>query len=322
MMTSKERVRRTVDFEYPDKVPLLYFNKDKERSDIVLLPYGKAASFHHPDPEATEWGYVWERIDGTMGQPKSHPLTDWSLFDSYVPPDPKAPGRFDELPALIAKNTDRYLIGDLAITGFNIVTFIRGFENTMEDLYLERENLDRLLDMVFGFEAGIIDGYLAHGVDAIYFGDDFGSQQTLLMSPTMWREVFKPRYAAQFARVHAAGKHVYFHCCGAIADIIPDLIEIGADILNLNQPDIFGLDTLAAFHGKVCFNCPVDHQTVAIHGDRQEIRAYVKNLNESLGGPEGGFIGYIEEYSSIGMSAENYASIKEAFEDLKEGRPL
>jgi hypothetical protein len=70
----------------------------------------------------------------------------------------------------------------------------------------------------------------------------------------------------------------------------------------------------------VCFNCPVDHQTVAIHGTRDEIRAYVKCLHESLGSPEGGYIGYIEEYSSVGMSRENYEAIKEAFEDLKARR--
>jgi hypothetical protein len=319
-MKSKERVRRAVDFAHPDRVPLLYFNEDKEKSDVVLIPYGKAAGFQDPNPEVTEWGYVWEKIDGTMGQPRSHPLTDWSLLDAFVPPDAAAPGRFDDVPAFMEANRDRYLVGDLVITGFNIATFVRGFENTMEDLYLEPENLGRLLDMVFDFEAGIVDRFLALGVDAIYYGDDFGSQQGLLMSPALWREVVKPRYAKAFAQVHAAGKHVYFHCCGAIASILPDLIEIGADILNLNQPDIFGIDALAAYKGQVCFNCPVDHQTVAIHGTRDEIRAYVKRLHEGLGGPEGGFFGYIEEYSSIGMSRENYEAIKEAFEDLKARR--
>ena len=124
-MTSKERVCRTIDFASPDRVPLLYFNKDKELSDVVLLPFGKADSFHDPDPEVTEWGYVWEKIDGTMGQPKDHPLKSWDDFDAFVPPDPDAPGRFEALPALIGKNRDKYLIGDLVITGFNIVTFIR-----------------------------------------------------------------------------------------------------------------------------------------------------------------------------------------------------
>jgi uroporphyrinogen decarboxylase len=255
-----------------------------------------------------------------MGQPKDHPLKSWDDLDAFRPPDPDAPGRFEALPALIAQNRDKYLIGDLVITGFNIVTFLRGFENTMEDMVLEPEYFARLLDMVFAYESRIADHFLAHGVDAIYYGDDFGSQQNLLMSPALWRQFIRPRYEKQFARVHAAGKHVYFHCCGQISEILPDLIAIGADVLNLNQPDIFGIDALAGYKGQVCFNCPVDHQTVAIRGTRDEIRAYVKRLYERLGGPEGGFFGYIEEYSSIGMSAANYAAIQEAFEDLKAGR--
>jgi hypothetical protein len=114
---------------------------------------------------------------------------------------------------------------------------------------------------------------------------------------------------------------VYFHCCGQIYDIIPDLIEIGVDILNLNQPDLFGVEKLGRdFGGKVCFNCPVDHQTVAIHGSRGEIFDYVRRLNDHLGRFNGGFIGYIEEYGSIGMSGENFESIIEAFEELKKGR--
>jgi uroporphyrinogen-III decarboxylase len=319
-MNSKERVRRAIEFTGPDRVPLLYFNKDKDLSDIVLLPFGRAATFHDPNPDVTEWGYAWEKIDGTMGQPKEHPIKSWEDFDRFVPPDPDAPGRFDHLPTLIGREKDRYLIGDLVITGFTVATFLRGFENTMEDMLLEPENFERLLDMVFEYESRIADQFVAHGVDAIYFGDDFGSQQSLMMSPELWRKYIKPRYQRQFERVHAAGKHVYFHCCGQISEILPDLVEIGCDVLNLNQPDIFGMEALSKYKGRVCFNCPVDHQTVAIHGTRDEIRAYVKCLHESLGSPEGGYIGYIEEYSSVGMSASNYEAIKEAFEDLKARR--
>jgi hypothetical protein len=111
--------------------------------------------------------------------------------------------------------------------------------------------------------------------------------------------------------------HVYFHCCGYIYDIIPDLIEIGVDILNLNQPELLGIENLARnFGGKVCFNCPVDHQTVAIHGSDAEIRAYVERLYRQLGCFAGGYIGYIEEYSSVGMSRANFESIVDAFENL------
>jgi uroporphyrinogen decarboxylase len=221
------------------------------------------------------------------------------------------------LKEIIEKNPDRYILGGLGITGFNMVTFIRGFENSMEDLYLERENIERLLDMVLEFETRVAENLCLNGVDCISFADDWGTQNSLMISPVLWREIFKPRLKKQFDLVHSYGKHVYFHSCGYIYDIIPDLIEIGADILNLNQPDIFGIERLGRdFGGKVCFNCPVDHQTVAIKGTREEIFDYVRRLNASLGCFSGGFIGYIEEYHCVGMSDENYRSIIEAFESL------
>lgn len=161
--------------------------------------------------------------------------------------------------------------------------------------------------------------FAALGFDAIIFGDDWGSQNSLLISPELWREIFKPRYKKQFELVKSFGMDVWFHSCGNIMSIIPDFIEIGVDVLNLNQPDIFGIDELAVkFGGKVCFNCPVDHQTVGIFGNKDEIFNYVRKLGSTLGNFNGGLIGNIEEYSSIGMSNENYNYIVEAFTSLRE----
>ncbi len=250
-----------------------------------------------------------------MGQPKEPPLKTWEDFASYKAPDPDDESRYRNLKAQMEEYKDCYLIGGLGITGFNIVTFIRGFEETLEDLYTEREQIEKLTDLVMDFECGVIRNYAKLGFDAIYFGDDWGTQNSLMISPTMWREIFKPRYQRQFKLAHDLGMSVYFHCCGYIWDIIPDLIEIGVDILNLNQPDIFGVEVLGeAFAGKVCLNCPVDHQTLAVQGTKDEIFDYVRRLKKHLGQNGGGFIGYIEEYSSIGMSPENYQYISEAFE--------
>jgi uroporphyrinogen decarboxylase len=316
-MKRKEVVKRAVEMMNPPRVPILFFNKDTEKSDIKLVGYETAADFPYKGTNISEWGFEWQRLDDTMGQPKNHPIRTWRDFETYIPPDPDAPGRFEHLPDEIARNKDRYILASLGITGFNMVTFIRGFENTLEDLYLDRENIEKLIDMVFSFEKGIIRHYGRCEIDGISFGDDWGTQNSLMISPSLWRRIFKPRYKEQFELVHSYGKHVYFHCCGNIMEIIPDLIEIGVDILNLNQPDLFGVERLGReFGGKICFNCPVDHQTVAIRGTRDEIFDYVRRLNHHLGRFQGGFIGYIEEYHSVGMSDENYAWIVEAFEAL------
>ncbi|NMA95106.1 MAG: hypothetical protein GX974_03610 [Clostridiales bacterium] len=153
--------------------------------------------------------------------------------------------------------------------------------------------------MIFSFEKGIIKNYgRFEQIDAIWFSDDRGTQNSLMISPQLWRDVCKNRYKDQFDLAHSLGKQVYFHSCGYIYDIIP-LEKLGKE-----------------FVGKVCFNCLVDHKTVATKGSRDEIFDYVKKLNDHLGYFNGEYIGYIEVYHSIGMSEDNYSYIVEAFEKL------
>ncbi len=318
-MTSKQRVRAAIAFQDPDCLPILYLNRDQRRSDILSAGYAAAASFKPEVPNQSEWGYVWHRYDETMGQPKQPPLEkSWDLLHSWRAPDPFAHGRMDPLQKMVAVNPDRYIMGSLGITGFNQVMFIRGFENVMADFYLEPDNLNRLIQRVIDFECEMIRQMCACGVDAIAFGDDWGTQANLMVNPDLFRGFFKPHLQRQFALVKSYGCQVYFHSCGQVYEILDDLVEIGVDILNLNQPDIFPLARLSeGFRGRVCLNCPIDHQTVALSGNEAEIRAYAARLLRELGTEHGGYIAYIEDYHSIGMSEANYQSICKAFEEIK-----
>jgi uroporphyrinogen decarboxylase len=321
-MLPKEIVQRAIERRDPPRLPINYCNRDWEFSDTFPLGMRPAAGFDPSEAGMTEWGYVWHRLDETMGQPKVHPLSDWGRMQDYVPPDPYAPGRLEHLSEVTAAREDRFLKFGMGITGFNIVTFLRGFEDFLMDLYLDRARVGRLLDLVWDFENGIIEQMAVYPADAIAFGDDWGTQKGLMIAPTLWREVFKPRYVDQFARVHRQGKKVWFHTCGDVHAIIGDLIEAGVDVLELLQPDIFGVERLAAeFGGQVCFCCAVDHQQRAISGTREEIRAYARLLVEQLGAYHGGFIAYIEDYASLGMSEQNYQWIREAFHSLS-GTPM
>lgn len=319
-MESKEIVKRAVSRQNPPRVPLYFTNAHQERSDLITFGYNTAATFQPNIPGQTEWGFSWHSLNETMGQVENCPLQkSWDLFADYKAPDPNLPERFRDVDQYIEKYKDKYIIGGLGITGFNMATFIRGFENFLEDLYIEPEKACQLLDMVFGFEEEIIRQFCQHDIDAVSFYDDWGTQQALMINPQMWREEFKPRYKKQFDIIHNNGKQVFFHCCGQIIDIIPDLIEIGADILNLNQPELFGIEEMGRrFGGKVCFNCPVDHQTVALTGSREEIFDYVHRLNKCLGSCQGGFIGNLEEYHICGMTEERYKDIEDAFESLNQ----
>ncbi len=316
-MTRKEIVLRAIERTGPPRMPINYCNRDFEWSDTLGCGWAPAADFIPPEPGATEWGYAWHALDQTMGQPRTHPLGNWDNIAGYVPPDPFAPGRFDGVAEFCAANSDRFLKFGIGISGFNQATFLRGFEALLMDLYADREKADRVLDMVFSFENGLIAQAVKFPVDAVAFGDDWGTQECLMIPLELWREVFRPRYAEQFRMIHDAGKKVWFHSCGQVFSIIGDLIEIGADVIELLQPDIFGVERLAAeFGGRVCFCCSVDHQRRAISGGRDEIFAYAKRLRDTLGVFNGGYIAYIEDYASLGMGGQNYQWIRQAFHGL------
>jgi len=316
-VTRKDIVLRAIERRDPPRLPITYCNRDFDCSDCIGVGYAPAAGFTPAEPGMTEWGFVWEVLDKTMGQPKIHPLSNPEAITSYAPPAPYAAGRFDRLDTQIAQWPDRFIRFGLGISGFNQATFLRGYENLLTDLYTDRARAGRVIDFVFDFENQIIEQALRYPVDCVAFGDDWGTQKGLMVSLELWREVFRPRYAAQFDSIRKAGKKVWFHSCGDVSAIIGDLIDIGVDVIELLQPDLLGVEWLAReFGGKVCFCCSIDHQRRAISGTREEIFAYARFLRDTLGVFHGGFIAYVEDYASLGMSERNYQWIREAFHSL------
>jgi uroporphyrinogen decarboxylase len=141
-----------------------------------------------------------------------------------------------------------------------------------------------------------------------------------MISPELWRQLFKPGYQRQFTLAHELGLHVWYHCCGDFTPIAADFHEIGADVLNISQPNVVDVPAVSArLRGRQCFLLPISYQTVSITGTVDEIYAEAERLHTLLGTPHGGFIGYVEEYSCMGMSARNYRACAEAFRRLGAG---
>lgn len=317
-MNSRERVKRAIHFGGPDRTPVWLFNRDVERGDVILYDFrmgdGNAGDGYHGS-KTSEWGYTWQRLDdGTMGQPLEPIIPELDLVDSYRVPELNADKRLAGLAAYKAATEGCYRLPVLIITGFTTYTFLRGFENAMVDLLTEPEKSAVLLDKIFGFEKQLITLAAEAGFDGFHFGDDWGTQDNTIISLDLWREVFKPRYRDQFEHAHRLGLDVWFHSCGNVADLVPDFHEIGVDVMNLSQPNVMNLEPIAKkFRGKQCFMVPVSYQTTGISGTPEEIISQTRRLEEMFGTDEGGFIGYIEEYSCMGMSEENYQAHCKAF---------
>jgi len=149
--------------------------------------------------------------------------------------------------------------------------------------------------------------------DAVTFSDDWGAQDRLMVNPSFWREFFKPRYKEMFKIVHDHGAYVYFHSDGYILDIIPDLAEIGVDILN-PQFSCFRLEELAeTVHDKICIASDIDRQYILPKGSPEEVEAYVKNVIELFSHDgRGGLICRGE--INIDVPLENVEAMYKAFE--------
>jgi len=304
-----------MSFQNPSYVPIYYFNQDQNQSDLVAFEVQR--HFIGEGKDKSEWGFTWNRMDETMGQPLTNLIDEPAQLIDFKVPDPADPDRFAGIEPFNQLYGDRFRMASLALSGFTTMSFLRGFSNLMLDLVESPEFVEALADKVFGFEEQLIKRLPAYHFDAVAFFDDWGTQKGMIISPAAWRRFFKPRYIQQFALAHRLGLKVYFHCCGYYPQIIPDLIEIGVDMLNISQPNLYNIPELGQkYGGKVCFVCPVSYQTTSISGTREDIFQAVQGLIDSFGGFHGGLIGYVEEYHSIGMSAENYQSCVEAFKTL------
>jgi len=177
--------------------------------------------------------------------------------------------------------------GNQVESGFSI----RGMENYLCDIYLDKKGVNRMLDILMEDYMGkikkIIEG-VGKYIDILMFADDMGGQDGPLISPEIYREMFKPRHKLMWNYVHDRSDcKVFFHCCGSIMELIPDLIEAGIDILNPVQTTAknmeperlkkeFGKDII--FQGGCC-----NTSEVLARGSVREVEEDVKKRISILG---------------------------------------
>ena len=322
-VTRKQRVQAAIEFNTPDQVPVVFWNRDQTEGDVMLyhLSLGEPGdgSVNAWDWSTNEWGYRLEKLgDGTMGHPVEPFYHELPSPDQIRIPDLRETQRTSALPDFFELCEDRYRLASLDLSGFTVYTLLRGFENAMQDFLLEPDRFAALFDRILDFECDLMALAARHGFDGIHLADDWGTQSGMMISPTMWRRLFKPRFARQFATARQLGLHVWYHCCGEFLAIMEDFHEIGVDVLNISQPNVNDISEVGQrLRGRQCFLMPISYQTVSIQGTPEDIHAEAKRLYDLLAVPEGGFIGYVEEYSVMGMSMGNYRACGEAFRRLK-----
>jgi uroporphyrinogen-III decarboxylase len=240
-----------------------------------------------------EWGNQWHRIVGMSagGEIREPVLKNWKDLQSLRLPDYANPARYEKAANAFAAHPDKYHLGSLPGFPFAIMRYMRKMEIFLADVLLHRDEVEELQRRVVALLKEVIRNMARAGADAVFFCEDWGTQERLLVSPRLWRDLFKPGFAALIGEAKANGIGVWMHSCGCVYDIMGDLIEVGMQVLQFDQPSLAGIERLGReFGGEVAFWCPVDIQRTLQTGDRDQIRAEARLLIEKLGGYRGGFI--------------------------------
>ncbi len=248
-------------------------------------------------PYTDPWGCVWEtRVTGMVGTVTRRPLSRWDDLAGLRPPDPETsdgllPLDWKELAAgaAAARAAGRLVCFWLA-HGHTFLRLqdLRGFENLLLDMADEEPRLPALIRMVEGFNAALVDRFLALGPDMIGIPEDLGSQSGPLVSPSCFRSYIKPSYLRLTRPIKEAGVLVHEHSDGRILDLVDDLIEAGGDVLNL-QDLVNGIDDIRrAVKGRVAIDLDIDRQEITVKGTPRDVDDHVRECVEKLGSPEGG----------------------------------
>lgn len=272
-----------------------------------------------PIDEAHEldgYGGIW-RVDRAEWHLEKPPLTRPS-FEGYEFPAPEKffrPDWKEEAKKVCAENRDSFLVGNLGWGLFERSWNLRGFENLLAD-FIEapdfvEEALDRLTELYLAFVEYTAD----LPIDGILFGDDWGHQQGVIVGPKRWRQFLKPRWAKVYAAVHAHGKIVMHHSCGSVAEIMPDIIEIGMDVLESVQPEAAGMNPYELkkrWGDHITFWGGLGSQSTIAFGTPEQIRAEVRRLRAEMG-RGGGYILAPAKPLQPGTPTENAVAVFEAF---------
>ena len=334
-MNSRERYIRALTFQGPDRVPVYHATLAgglrvhgraleelyaRYPSDVLKAPRSKSniskttLAFHDNARGGgtvgkvtyDDWGcgWLWSTADH-MGQAVEHPLANWAAFDDYRPPDPMVGEEGVAFVEEVVRQDDhQHFVFVDAGELFQLMWFLRGFENALMDLIDEPPELYALRDLITDWNIKRIERWLESGVvDGFTHRDDWGTQTTLMTRPETWRRVFKPAYKRIVDAIHSGGNaFASFHTDGCTQEIIPDLIEMGWDEIN-PQVHLMDIEKLGRqIGGKVCVRADTDRQWTLPHGQPEDVRTLVERIFNAFGRFNGGYVGWGEVASDVPLA--------------------
>lgn len=341
-ITQKERVIAQINHKETDKVPYhLMFDPGSNIEERLDVYYGSNswrnsvdnAIYQLPLPSlginldlgletfTDEYGSVWR----TDLRPFSllQPVLTEPSFAGYQ--FPAVDDLFDEnwtesMLGIIEEQKDKFIVAAYGFGLFERSWVLRGFENVLMDVVINIDFYEELLDRLVEHQMEILERLLILPVDGIWFFDDWGFQQGVLVGAERWRKLFKHRYERLYSRTHEMGKYVLTHCCGGIDKILPDVIEIGLDVYQSVQPEAKNnnpYDLKQKYGNNITFWGGLGSQKMIPFGTPSEIKEEVGRLCSEMSIGGGYILGPAKEIQPE-TPIENIAAVVEAFIEQSE----
>ncbi|MBC7217819.1 MAG: hypothetical protein H5U36_06715 [Candidatus Caldatribacterium sp.] len=329
-MDSRTRVYKALKHNEPDRIPLDFEAREevvqgligilglRNREDLLsyfgidfrqggLLPGGeflRRGAFFHPRRKwvievspgiyEDEFGIRYRTDDkGRYFGFIAHPLARDEDLSRFSFPDFEEEERYDALKKVVALFKSRFFIqGEATSTLFELAWQISGYEHFLYKLYRDPAWAEKLLDEILALRLVQCTRYVEIGVDIVYLGDDFGMQDRMMVSPELWRKYFKPRMRTLIETCKKANPSVFiqYHSDGYIEPIIPDLIEIGVDILNPVQPECMDVEKIKRCYGKVLtLHGTISVQSLLPFSSREQLKEELTRI-VTICAPGGGYI--------------------------------
>lgn len=242
-----------------------------------------------------EWGIEWIKID-EFNQIKTSPLKDASREEilAYQYPYDKTKKLLNLMKPLLKHKEDYFIGCDISPSLFEMIWRLRGMEESIYDIVLDRGLFQIMINQAADFNLHLAKKAVQEfELDWLWSGDDVAGKENLIMSPEDWREIIKPRLKEIFDVGKTNGLWMAHHCCGALRSIIPDLIEMGLDILNPIQCDCVGMNPAELkkdFGSDLAFVGGVDTIELLPNATSDIVFNETKKLIETMTADGGGYI--------------------------------
>jgi uroporphyrinogen decarboxylase len=220
----------------------------------------------------------------------SPPLEHAETPDAYTFPAPDLPERYAHLRQQVQRYKDRFMIQIETGNIFREAWELRGFEQFLMDMHDNPSFVTRLLDRITEHKITEVTRMIETGADIIQMAGDIATEKQMMISPKWWRTEVKPRLAQVIAATRRPNVYYYFHSDGAMQTVIPDLIEVGFDIVDPMQPECMDLLALKRAYGAhITFHSTLSSQHTLPFGSVADVRAEVAARKRDLG-QDGGLI--------------------------------